>query len=474
MEITGDHRILPSPLPAGRVAIDAVSSALLAAETLGAARGRPHRLRSDTEWIEDSFDSLRHLRVDGRAPVPFSPYSGFFETGEGWIRTHGNYPHHRDALLKACGLTAEADAVDLRAAVRRGSAADLSETITRAGGIATRVLTVDEWLGHPGIGAPCRRARVRAVERDAVAVARSRGRDERTSHDPWRDEAPGEAGSSLPLAGLRVVSFTRVVAGPVAARLLAALGAKVIRIDPPHLPELESQHLDADGGVHVRTADMRRSADRTAVHRLLADADGLLVGYRPGSMDRHGLGLDAIRADHPHLAAVMLRAWDPLGEWAGRRGFDSIVQAASGVAWECGADGRPGALPAQVLDHATGYRAAAALMHMWADAEAGVREFALSDVGAELLGIPSTATGSRVFAADARTLPCRGPSRAAEEAASTSDSRRGSTDGPARQPHTEEMQSAFGVLRHVPPPVAVDGTRLRCPFPPEEPRALKR
>ncbi|SMY10486.1 CoA transferase [Brevibacterium jeotgali] len=474
MEITGDHRILPSPLPAGRVAIDAVRSALIAAEAVGAARGRSHRLGSDTAWIEDSFDSLRHLRVDGRAPVSFSAYSGFFETGDGWIRTHGNYPHHRDALLMACGLSAEADAVDLRAVLRRGSATDLSEKITYSGGIATRVLTVDEWLGHPGIGVPRRGARVRTRERGAVAVARSRGRDERTSDDPWRDEAPGEAGSSLPLAGLRVVSFTRVIAGPVAARLLAALGAKVIRIDPPHMPELESQHLDTDGGVHVRTADMRRSADRTAVHRLLADADGLLVGYRPDSMDRHGLGLDAIRASHPHLAAVMIRAWDPLGEWGRRRGFDSIVQAASGVAWECGADGRPGTLPAQVLDHTTGYRAAAALLHMWAHGEAGVREFALSDVGAELLGIPAMTAGGRLVAADARTHPFTGPSLVTGDTVSTSDSREGGSDGAAREPHTEEVQSAHGVLRRVPPPVAVDGTRLRCPSPPDSRRALRR
>jgi crotonobetainyl-CoA:carnitine CoA-transferase CaiB-like acyl-CoA transferase len=108
-----------------------------------------------------------------------------------------------------------------------------------------------------------------------------------------------------------------------------------------------------------RSALLDLSAHGPALEELLAGADVVVTGYRPGALDRFGLAPEELARRHPGLVVVTLSAWGHEGPWAHRRGFDSIVQAACGIADVEGTDGAPGALPAQVLDHATGYLAAA-------------------------------------------------------------------------------------------------------------------
>src|SRR5262249_27966654 len=163
-----------------------------------------------------------------------------------------------------------------------------------------------------------------------------------------------------PCQGIRVLDLTRVIAGPVAGRTLGALGAEVLRVDPPHLPELTQQHLDTGPGKRAAALDLSDELPREA---LLAGADVVLAGYRPGALARFGLSAPELADRHPGTVHVSLSAWGTTGPWATRRGFDSLVQVATGIAAECGGgDGTPGALPAQVLDHATGHLAAGAAL----------------------------------------------------------------------------------------------------------------
>jgi crotonobetainyl-CoA:carnitine CoA-transferase CaiB-like acyl-CoA transferase len=165
------------------------------------------------------------------------------------------------------------------------------------------------------------------------------------------------------MAGLRVLDLTRVVAGPVATRTLALLGADVLRIDSPGLPELPDQHLDMDFGKRSATLDLTAPGDREAFEELLTGADVVVTGYRPGALDRFGLSARALAERRPGLVVAQLSAWGAYGPWGGRRGFDSLVQVATGIAVTEGApDGRPGVLPAQALDHGTGYLLAAAVL----------------------------------------------------------------------------------------------------------------
>jgi crotonobetainyl-CoA:carnitine CoA-transferase CaiB-like acyl-CoA transferase len=159
-----------------------------------------------------------------------------------------------------------------------------------------------------------------------------------------------------------VLDLTRVLAGPVATRALAGLGAEVLRIDPPWWDE-ESLELDMTLGKRCARLDLRDPDARDQLEQLLTRADVLVHGYRPGALDR--LGLDAVTRERlrPGLVEVSLSAYGHTGPWASRRGFDSLVQMSSGVAAEgllSGRADRPTPLPVQALDHATGWLMAAA------------------------------------------------------------------------------------------------------------------
>ncbi|MGL5858098.1 MAG: CoA transferase, partial [Angustibacter sp.] len=183
------------------------------------------------------------------------------------------------------------------------------------------------------------------------------------------------SGRGRAAAGVRVIDLTRVIAGPVATRTLAGWGADVLRLDGPRLPEIPAQALDTLPGKRSAVLDFDDPAGLSHLHHLLNQADVLVVGYRPGALTRFGLDPQTVVQRHPHLTVVSISAWGQVGPWAARRGFDSMVQCSTGIARIEGAtttaesidtpsrsSTTPGALPAQVLDHATGYLAAAAAL----------------------------------------------------------------------------------------------------------------
>ncbi|TCK27313.1 CoA transferase [Pseudonocardia endophytica] len=352
---SGPDGLLPSPYPVGDLAMGAVGAAARAACELAAARGVDAGTPTvDGRRVAASFRGDQLMRVDGAASPSFAPLSGFWATRDGWVRTHANYPHHRARLLDALGLPgADTGPDQLAATLRERTAEDVETTVTDAGGIATAVRSEDAWDAHP---------QGRAVAA-APLIRRS-----------TRDGGPGgpapiaDATAVRPARGLRVLDLTRVLAGPVATRTLALLGADVLRIDPPGTAEIESQHLDTGPGKRSATLDLRTPAGRSTLDDLLAGAHVLVTAYRPGSLGAFGLDPDELAVHRPDLVVATLDAWGDDGPFAARRGFDSIVQAASGIALRTVRDdGRPGALPAQALDHATGYLTAASVLLGLAD-----------------------------------------------------------------------------------------------------------
>ncbi|MYR04306.1 CoA transferase, partial [Streptomyces sp. SID6139] len=201
----------------------------------------------------------------------------------------------------------------------------------------------------------------RATEQAALVAARPLVERATLGTAPVRALPPLDAAAAplLPAAGVRVLDLTRVLAGPVATRTLALLGADVLRLDAPWLPELPDQH--AETGLGKRSATLDLATRRDAFEELLAEADVVVTGYRPGALDRFGLSPEALAERHPALVVAQVSAWGAYGPWGGRRGFDSLVQAATGIAVTEGSAREPGALPAQALDHGTGYLLAAAV-----------------------------------------------------------------------------------------------------------------
>ncbi|TML06624.1 MAG: carnitine dehydratase, partial [Actinobacteria bacterium] len=287
---------------------------------------RPEVGLSDDEVVA-AFESERRLRAPGLEGVSgFAELSRFVPTADGWLRTHANYPHHRAALLRVLG---EDDPIG---AARGWQAVELEDAIFAAGGCAAAVRSAQKWQ-------PVAREQVRVVDGRARPLP-----------------PPGD----LPASGVRVLDLTRVIAGPVGSRYLGALGADVLRIDPPAMPELPLQVADGVVGKRLVERDLR--ADPLRADEL--DAFEVVVhGYRPGALAAFGLDGDALAERHPHLTVIQLSAWGTNGMWGTRRGFDSLVQAATGIADALRSeDGTPGALPVQALDHATGYRIAAAAL----------------------------------------------------------------------------------------------------------------
>jgi crotonobetainyl-CoA:carnitine CoA-transferase CaiB-like acyl-CoA transferase len=309
----------------------------------------------DDGAVATAFVSERHLRVDGRAPVSFAPLSRFWRAADGWVRTHANYPHHRAALLTALGVDAESEEA-VAAAIAERPAVEVETAVYAAGGLAVALRTPREWAAHPQGREVAARPLLTAERLDDAAP----GRDRRDGRPP------------------RVLDLTRVIAGPVATRTLALLGADVLRIDPPHRPELPDQHTDTDIGKRTAALDLARPSDRRTLDELLDSADVLVTGYRPGALERFGL-------HRPGLVVARLSAWGDYGPWGERRGFDSLVQVASGIAVTEGSPERPGALPAQALDHGSGYLLAAAVLRSLTeqDREGGTRlvRLALAQTG---------------------------------------------------------------------------------------------
>lgn len=358
VDVTGDAEgLLPARLPALEAMVAAVGCATLAASTLDAARtgGAPGAVRLDRRHIAVAARSERHSRLvgsAGRDEAPgtadlFAPLSRFWRTADGWLRLHANYPWHRERALGVLRPTGE-DVDAVGRAVGSWRATDLEEALVVGGGVAAAVRSQEEWRTHPAGAAATALPLVRRWTPPPPLHAVC------NLHSAW--------GSGRGAAGARVLDLTRVIAGPVTTRTLAAWGADVLRVDPPHLPELPAQVPDTLVGKHSAVIDVRAPDGTAVLEDLLTEANVLVHGYRPGSLDRVGLSSAALAARHPHLTVVSISAWGDEGPWAGRRGFDSLVQAACGIAVSEGSLDAPGALPAQVLDHATGYLAAAAAM----------------------------------------------------------------------------------------------------------------
>lgn len=326
--------------------------------------------------------SERLFQIDG-APAGggFAPQSRFWRAADGWVRTHANFPWHHEALLRAVGA---ADDASLEAAIAVRPAEQVEADVFAAGGVAAAVRTPARWRADPAGAAVASEplvARLRLGDADPRPLRCSKCSDsghkaQRKESDaaasPLRSDFSGHGmdnserkrGHTLPAAGVRVLDLTRVIAGPVCSRYLGALGADVLRLDPPHLPDLEPG-APADTLLGKRSAffDLADDAAARRLEHLLAGADVVLLGYRPGALARFGLAPEDLADRHPGLVIAQLGAWGHTGPWAERRGFDSIVQAASGIAAvEAGADATPGALPCQLLDHGTGYLTAAAVL----------------------------------------------------------------------------------------------------------------
>jgi crotonobetainyl-CoA:carnitine CoA-transferase CaiB-like acyl-CoA transferase len=326
------------------VAQATAAAATLAANELWHLRtGRRQRVSIDMRHAGIEFRSERYLRVDGKPPHEHRDKTvGVYRTGDGrWIRLHTNLPHHRAGTLKLLG--ADYDRASVQRAIDGWEAFKLEDAAAAAGLVVTATRSFAEWDAHPQGGAVAGLP-LFTIEKIGDAPAQ-----------------PLPAGNR-PLAGVKVLDLTRVIAGPVCGRTLAAHGADVLNITAAHLPAMEALVIDTHRGKLTAQIDLREALGRDRLAGLLREADIFVQGYRPGAIAQYGFSAEEAARMKPGIVCVSLCAYGHDGPWAGRRGFDSLVQNADGLNLaEAEASGRTGPnpepmpLPAQALDHATGY-----------------------------------------------------------------------------------------------------------------------
>ncbi len=351
VEVTGTRHVLPSVFDVTGFAAATVGAAGAALAELIAARSgrRAPVVRVDTRAVAVAFSSERAMTPVGwSVPALLDTVSGDYAAADGWIRLHTNYAHHREAVLRVLALGADAGPDDVAARVRTMEAATLEADVVASGGAAAAMHTTDAWRALPHGMATADEPLLR-IALGAVASA-----------PRWRHDGGGR-----PLSGIRVLDLTRVIAGPVCTRVLAAFGADVLRLDPPGFGDIPALLPDTTVGKHCAAVDLTTDAGRRVVVTLLREADVVVHGLRPGAMEGLGLGLDELAAINPGLVTARLDAYGWHGPWATRRGFDSLVQMSTGIAAAGAAAAgveQPRPLPVQALDHGSGYLLAAAVL----------------------------------------------------------------------------------------------------------------
>ena len=338
--LTGDGPQLPSSFRVAVAAQTSIAAAGLAAANIWKLRSRQgQEVAVDMRHAVVECRSERYLRLDDTPPPPaWDAIAGVYKTaGHRFVRLHTNFPHHRDAVCRVLNCKAERD--EVQAALMQWDAEAFEIAAHEAGGVVSMMRSHDEWSALPQAkalaGPP-----VIALEKIGDAAPKS-----------WPE---GER----PLAGLRVLDLSRVIAGPVAGRTLAAHGADVLLVSSPDLPAIPWLTIDTGRGKLSTFIDLKRDEGRNKLKELLTEADIFSQGYRPQALANLGFSPEEAARINPGIVFVSLSAYGHIGPWANRRGFDSLVQTSTGFnhaeGEAAGVDG-PKELPAQILDHATGY-----------------------------------------------------------------------------------------------------------------------
>jgi crotonobetainyl-CoA:carnitine CoA-transferase CaiB-like acyl-CoA transferase len=338
--LTGEEPQLPSSFRVAAAAQASVAATGLAAAHIWQLRsGQSQDVAVDMRQAVVECRSERYLRVDGKPPPPaWDAIAGIYRTrDQRFVRLHTNFRHHRDAVCKVLGCKPERDEVQAALMQWDGEA---FETAAYAGGCVVALMrSHDEWSATPHAKAL---AELPLIRIDKIGDAAPK---------PW-------PAGDRPLAGIRVLDLSRVIAGPVAGRTLAAHGADVLLISGPDLPAIPWLTIDTGRGKLTSFVELRSEQGREVLRGLLAEADIFSQGYRPLAIAGLGFAPEEAAKINPGIVYVTLSAYGHAGPWAGRRGFDSLVQTATGFnhaeGQAAGVDG-PKELPAQMLDHATGY-----------------------------------------------------------------------------------------------------------------------
>ena len=344
ISFAGEDPIVPATHRLGACISIPVMANAVAAVAFHRQRGGPAQdleldLRQAVHGINPG--AFWHPAINGLpAPYPLLLDNPFlltpYRTADGrWIMASGVYPR---LAAKWCRfLDVPPDAARVASAIARWEALDLEEAANAAGLPASVVRSPAEWRAH---------------EHGALLAGQPV-----IGLEPIGDAPPrGFGPANRPFAGVRVLSFTQAVAGPVVGRTLAEHGADVLCGTRPNDYEHEFIYAEANVGSRSAYLDLASPAGQDRADALLTDAHVVVNNHRSGALERHGLHPGRLADRYPGVVYVSVTCYGSRGPWAGRGGFDMNASAVSGLMTTEGTRAQP-RLPVTTLinDYVTGY-----------------------------------------------------------------------------------------------------------------------
>ncbi len=343
VSISGRDPIWGARYPVGEAAAVELAAIGVAINDLWERQtGRRQQVRVNVRHAAASLRGHSFQLLNGeetpRPEFPELAYSNLYRCRDGrWVQLHGGFPHLGHGTSKVIGSQHNPESI--AAAVARRDSGPLEDALAEVGMCGVIARSGEEWRAtEQG------RALLPLPPVEVVKIADG-------------DPRPLPAGPR-PLAGVRALDLTRILAGPVCGRTLAEHGADVLHIAGPDVPSVPPYVLAVNPGKLSAYLDLNAPADADRLHTLVADADLFIQGFRDGALERRGFGVEELAHRHPGLIYVSINCYGPVGPWKGRPGWEQLGQSATGLAVGQGGAERPTLLPAQACDYGTGYFAA--------------------------------------------------------------------------------------------------------------------
>ncbi|KAF3174533.1 hypothetical protein TWF751_004798 [Orbilia oligospora] len=357
LEITGPEHTLPSSYRLSLIPPAAIATSTLAASLIYSLRYpsntssndngnnndddtnppkvRINTLHATTEYKSESHIQLLNNQTDDPSSSSSSsssskeiwgPVSGSYKTSDGGvIGIHANFPNHAVSALEILGLPPDCtDKSIISDAVKRHKAIDLENIAHKGSAVMYSLRSPSQWKLEPQSShLPKFPIIIRKIGEAPVGLP--------PNLRPHRND--NNSAKSC-LSGLRVAEISRVLAGPICGRTLAAHGADVLWIHGPHLPSLPGLDIDTSRGKRSTFLDLReeKGEGRNKLKELLSTADVFIQSFRPGALAAKGFSPEEVALLNPNgIIYASLNAFGESGPWKDRRGFDSMVQLCSGV-----------------------------------------------------------------------------------------------------------------------------------------------
>jgi len=354
------NALLRTPFRAEAVSTGTLVALGIQASRLAGLDVPRQKVTVDTRLAAAAIRQDRYMLRNNIPPKLWDPFSGLYRVGDGrWIQFHCNFSRHRDIVLGHFGLQASTSQkqVLIECVASETDAFQLEKTLTEKGAAVAVVRSEEEWGASPH-GQVVKNMPLFEIQEIAA--------------DP-QDPGPSRRAYKVPklgplLGGVKCLDFSRVIAGPMAGRTLADFGAQVISMGAEHVEYHEAARWVTGHGTQFANLDLRDAQGQSELKSLLKDTNIVINAFRPGCMDKFGLSSLELAKAYPGIIVIELSAYSDTGPWAGKRGFDSLVQCATGLvhthSQALGIDSSscPVHLPVQLLDYTTGYLAAIAGM----------------------------------------------------------------------------------------------------------------